>query len=337
MKVAVERETDPRTWGALNAADPDASIFHDPLWLGALLSLYREFQPHHLVARDETGRLLGGLPAVRIDRGGLRQILSLPFGSYGTPLVAAGAGESPELIRGRLVEAWRLEARRAGVVRAYLAPFARHAPDPARARLPGSWRRAERTHLIPLDEGFEKIWFERYDKENRTASRKAVRLGVVVTPESGPAAAEILESLYRHQAREWTWHALYRYGLFRAMLERLGERARLWIARHQEQPVFAVLAFQHKDTVMPWVSGASPGARALCAGNLIHKVIIEDACRRGSALYNFGSSGGLPGIEAFKVAFGGEPFDYFSYFHEVPLFGAARRLRRRVLHALGRG
>lgn len=337
MNVVVERETDPRIWGPLNAADPDASIFHDPRWLGALLSLYPEFKPHHLVLRDGAGRLLGALPTVRVDRAGLRQFLSLPFGSYGTPLAAPDAGEPGDRIRARLVEAWRDRVNRPGVVRAHLAPLNRQAPDAARTILPEGWRQAERTHVIPLREGFDAIWTGRYDKENRTASRKAVRLGVVVALETDPAAAEILEELYRGQARQWTWHSLYRYGLFRVMMERLGGQARLWVARHAGRPVFAVLAFDHRDTVMPWVSGATPDARGLCAGNLIHRVIIEDACSRGFAWYNFGSSGGIPGIEAFKVAFGGEPVDYLSYLHESAFFGAARRLRRRVLHALGRG
>lgn len=337
MNVVVERETDPRTWGPLNASDVDATIFHDPRWLDGLLSIYPEFRPHHLVLRDGAGRLLGALPTVRVDRAGLRQYLSLPFGSYGTPLVAAGAGEPPGRIRARLVEAWRDLVNRPGVVRAHFAPLSRAGHDAAPALLPEGWRQAERTHVIPLTEGFDAIWTRRYDKENRTASRKAARLGVVVTLESDPAAADILEPLYRQQARQWTWHSLYRYGLFRVMMERLGGAARLWVARHEERPVFAVLAFDHGATVMPWVSGATSEARGLCAGNLIHRVIIEDACDRGFAWYNFGSSGGVPGIEAFKVAFGGEPLDYQSYLYESPLFGAVRRLRRRILHALGRG
>ncbi|TPW09545.1 MAG: Uncharacterized protein FD129_2171 [bacterium] len=186
-----------------------------------------------------------------------------------------------------------------------------------------------------MTEGFEAIWFQRYDKENRTAARKAVRAGVLVAEEEG--GAEVLEELYRRQAREWTGHALYRYGLFRELVDRLGDAAKVWVARRNETAVFAVMAFYHKGTVTPWVSGASPEARALSAGNLIHKVIIEDGCRRGLSTYNFGGSGGVSGIEAFKVAFGGEAIAYHSWFHESPWFGRARQARRRLLGWLGRG
>lgn len=352
MKIVVDRETNPLLWGALIAADPDATIFHEPAFLDVLIQAYPEFRPHHLVARDAAGRILGALPGIAIERPGLSQLLSLPFGSYGTPLVAAGAGRGeshpvgnrglglvgPEAghagIRGSLVDRWLVEASRAGVVRAQLVPYSPGHGDPARGRLPDAWRRGERTHLIPLTEGFEAIWFHRYDKENRTAARKAVRAGVLVAEEEGGAV--VLEELYRRQAREWTGHALYRYGLFRELADRLRDKARIWVARHNDAPVFAVMAFYHKGVVTPWVSGASPLARSLSAGNLIHKVIIEDGCLRGYHTYNFGGSGGVGGIEAFKVAFGGEPVDYDSWFHEAPWFGRLRQVRRRMLSFLGR-
>ncbi|MDZ4803673.1 MAG: GNAT family N-acetyltransferase [Candidatus Eisenbacteria bacterium] len=342
MTLTVLRETNPLLWGALIKADPDATIFHEPAFLDALIAVYPEFRPHHLVARDPAGRILGALPGIAIERPGLSQLLSLPFGSYGTPLVAAGAeaftdkatGAPLADIRGSLVDRWFVEASRSGVVRAQLVPFSPRLGDAALGRLPEEWRRGERTHLIPLDEGFEAIWFHRYDKENRTAARKAVRVGVLVAEEEG--GAEVLEDLYRRQAREWTGHALYRYGLFRELADRLGEQSRVWVARHHGAPVFAVMAFYHKGTVTPWVSGASPGARAISAGNLIHKVIIEDGCRRGLNTYNFGGSGGVGGIEAFKVAFGGEPIDYHSWFHEARWFGRLRKARRRMLSWLGR-
>jgi CelD/BcsL family acetyltransferase involved in cellulose biosynthesis len=336
LNVRIDGDLAAPALAALGAADPDASIFHDPDFLGALLDRYREFRPHHLVATDDAGRLLGVLPTIRVARSGAAQILSLPFGSYATPLVAAGDSESEARVRAELIRAWLHAATATGVVRAHFVSFPRTAPDMATALLPAEWRLPERTHLIPLEAGFDDIWFRRYDKENRTAARKAVRQGVVVGVESGEEAHVVLETLYRMQAREWTAHALYRYGLFAGLADRLGDRMRIWVARHEGEAVFAVLAFYHKDTVLPWVSGASPAARALCAGNLIHKVIIEDACRRGFAGYNFGGSGGVAGIEAFKVAFGGEAVDYASWFHEAPWFGRLRTLRRGLLRRLGR-
>jgi CelD/BcsL family acetyltransferase involved in cellulose biosynthesis len=336
LKIRIDEDPAAPALSALVPVDAAASIFHEPDFLGALLASYPEFRPHHLVAADAAGRLLGVLPSIRVARGGTAQLLSLPFGSYATPLAAPEASEPGDRVREELVRTWHDEATAAGIVRAHFVSFADPDADPATALLPAGWRQQERTHVIPLDAGFDDIWFRRYDKENRTAARKAVRLGVVVGVESGEAALDVLERLYRMQAREWTAHALYRYGLFAALAERLGDRLRIWVARHEGEAVFAVLAFYHRDTVLPWVSGATPAARALCAGNLIHKVMIEDGCRRGFAAYNFGGSGGVAGIEAFKVAFGGEAVDYASWFREVPWFGRLRALRRGLLRRLGR-
>jgi CelD/BcsL family acetyltransferase involved in cellulose biosynthesis len=333
LTVRIERAAEPAAWRGLLDESDDASIFHEPDFLAALTAVYPEFQPYHLWCVDGAGHRLGVLPTLRVRRTGMSQVLSLPFGSYGTPVVAWKAGDAGP-IRAELVEAWKREATASGVVRAHFVPFTADGSDPARGRLPEEWRRGERTHVIHLLEGFEAIWFNRYDKENRTAARKAVKAGVVVAEEPGSVA--VLEDLYRRQAREWTGHAPYRYGLFRELMDRLGDRARLWVARRNDVPLFAVMAFYHMGTVMPWVSGAAPEARGTAAGNLIHKVIIEDGCRRGFVRYNFGGSGGVAGIEAFKVAFGGEPIDSHSWFRESPWFGRIRLARRRVLRLLGR-
>lgn len=330
MKISVESVVDPAAWNLLLLGDPDSSFFHTRVWLDALTSAYPRFTAGYVLAHEGDGRLVGGLPFVRARRMGVSQILSLPFGTYGGPLISPAASVSPARVRALLTAGWRSEATRPGVVRAHLVPFAPGQPDPGAAwfdpaGVDPAWRRWERTHIIPLAAGFEEIWFRRYDKENRTASRKAVRLGVVVAEEDGVAAARLLDTLYRGQSSEWRGHAPYREGLFERLAETGGERVRIWVARHEGEAVFAVMGFYHRDTVMPWVSGSSAGARALCAGNLIHKVMIEDACGRGFAFYNFGGSGGVPGIEAFKVAFGGEAFDYVSYLIEARAYGWLRR------------
>ncbi|TPW09544.1 MAG: hypothetical protein FD129_2170 [bacterium] len=122
MKTEVDRETNPLLWGALIAADPDATIFHEPAFLDAMVQVYPGFRPHHLVARDPAGHIKGALPGIAIDRPGMSQLLSLPFGSYGTPLVAAGAEAEGADVRGELIDRWFAEASRSGVVRAQLVP-----------------------------------------------------------------------------------------------------------------------------------------------------------------------------------------------------------------------
>jgi CelD/BcsL family acetyltransferase involved in cellulose biosynthesis len=330
LKIRLEREVGDTAWSGLVAADPDSSFYHDPVWIRSLLRVYRSFEPLYFLAYDDAGRLLGGLPAIRIRKAGLTQIISLPFGTYGTPLAASGSAAPPQEVKAALIDRWYAEASRPGVVRAHLIPFQAHRPNPVHLKIPASWRVLERTHLIPLSDGFENIWFKRYDKENRTASRKAVKLGVVVSKTDGAAGAETLETLYRRQHQEWTGHIPYRYGLLQTLIELGGERVQVWVARQGERAVFAVMTFYHKDTVTPWVSGNTSDARSLCAGNLIHKVLIEDACSRGFLTYNFGGSGGVHGLEAFKVAFGGIPVDYTSYFKEAAWFGRLRLLSHRL-------
>ncbi len=328
MNVRLERDVDPAAWALLLDGDPSASYYHTLPFIDSLCSVYRRFEARYLVARSDSSGLAGGLPIVLVRQAGLTQVLSLPFGSYGQPVVVPGpAGDAA---RRALLEGWCAEARRSGVVRAHLIGAPGRAARPVDA-LPAAWKTPERTHLIDLTAGFDDIWHNRYDKENRTASRKAERAGVTVAREDGAEGADVLDRLYRTQSVEWTDHAPYEYGLFRKLVAADPERVRIWVARKDGAPVFATMTFRFGGTATPWVSGSTKEARALCAGNLIHKVMIEDAVKQGCSVYNFGGSGGVAGIEAFKVAFGAGPVDYASWFSEAAWFRRFRDARRRLL------
>jgi hypothetical protein len=41
--------------------------------------------------------------------------------------------------------------------------------------------------------------------------------------------------------------------------------------------------------------------------------IIQDACRQGYAYFDFGASGGLPGVEHYKEGFGAQKTPFPSY------------------------
>jgi hypothetical protein len=199
VKISLERQVDPAAWAVLAQGDADGSFFHDAAWMRALVDTYPGFSARYFLAREDNGRLAGGLPAVVARRAGLAQLLSMPFGTYAMPLVA-GAPRS----RGGCAVArgggGRRPRRRGARSRCRSAP-----PSATGAAAAAAWRRVERTLIIPLV-GFEEICSALRQGEC-TASRKAVRqaCGAGAAPTRAP-----LDRLYRTQSMEWTTHATAR-------------------------------------------------------------------------------------------------------------------------------
>ncbi|HYV51083.1 MAG TPA: hypothetical protein VE910_04205, partial [Dongiaceae bacterium] len=90
--MRIERSVEPPSdWDALCRDDPRATLFLHPRWMQALLRANPAYRPLYLLA-EQNGETLGFVPVVRSKRLGLDQVLSLPFGTHGGPLVRRGAG-----------------------------------------------------------------------------------------------------------------------------------------------------------------------------------------------------------------------------------------------------
>lgn len=338
MKITLESRVDPNAWAELTAADPSASFFHEPVWVDCLAASFPHFRRAYFLARDDAGSLVGGIPAIRSVRFGLTQLFSLPYGTYGTPLVRAATPDEAGRVRRALVRRWVEETRRPGLVRAHLVPFGAAMPEPPGPLPPGGefggmpagWRRMERTHLVDLTVGWEALWSGQFDGDKRTEARKAQRLGVSVRREPGPAVADVIEGLYRRQSGAWRDHTPFPPGFLHRLVEAAPDRVAVWVARHEARPVAAEMVFHHRDTATVWLTCGETAARRLGAGNLIYSEIMEDACRRGLATFNLGGSRGRASIEAFKEAFGSRPVEYATWLYEAAWFRPLHRLQYRL-------
>ncbi len=315
-------------WRALSDADPAASFFHDPAWMTALVRSYGYYRPACLTARDSSGALVGGLPGVMSVRFGLKQLLSLPYGTYGGPIAAPGSDEGRRAIRGALIERWAREARRPGVVRAQLVHNGTSAGEDLE-RMPGRTTR-ESAFVLDLEGGYDRIWNESFGGEVRTACRKAEKSGVTVAEADGPEGAAILDAMYRRQAAGWSNHTPFPRDLFRHLVAAAPERARVWIAALNGEPAAAHLVLHHRGTALSWISANSLEGRKARAQILLIARILEEACRRGSRTFNFGGAAGSDSLESFKTAFGSRPEPYASCLVEPAWFRPLHRIQYRL-------
>ena len=280
--------------------DPRATVFLHRKWIGALVRGYPRLSPRYLILMED-GEVAGFTPLAEIRPGGLRELVSMPFGTHGGPVVARGVSSAGiELLNREFMDL----TRRFGTVRFEMSLYE---PSETLTRGLESTRGVERipstTLVLDLTPGPEKLW-EGYSQQLRRSVRIARKAGVEVREEPGTSGLESFYRLYRMQSREWEipWH--HSLEALTPMVDSLGEDARIWVASHEGRDVCAQLALLHAGReIHLWISGAAPESRPVAAFHYLLATIAEDAARKGYSWLNFGTSMGNPGVEKFKESF----------------------------------
>jgi CelD/BcsL family acetyltransferase involved in cellulose biosynthesis len=175
-------ELDPvdPAWLELVRTAPDATAFHHPSWLAALVTTYG-FRSVVLAHLDAAGRVQAGVPLVRVRRPSGRTWVCLPFSDHCPPLARDDASLA------------RLAAGLAGWSREQRLPVeVRGGPQPA-----GAWSTATvgTRHVLPLEDGVEAAWAGLRPALRRQV-REARRAGLTVR---FTHAAEDMDAFYRLQ------------------------------------------------------------------------------------------------------------------------------------------
>jgi hypothetical protein len=288
----------------------------------ALLRAYPSYRPLYLVAREH-GAVRGLLPIVVQRRFGFRQLISLPHGTHGGPVVARDAGAAAALGRAFAREAGRRDVLRfemtipeaSSALREALAPSLGHAVTEGRA------------HEITLHpERSPAAVTAGYARGTRRSLEAAERGGVRVTWGREAARQRLAARLHREQARAWVGIPPHPEEAVAGMIAAYGEDARVYVAEHEAGALAACVVLDDGDEAVPWLSGATPESRDRNAFHLLIDVALRDAAARGVRRWHFGGSGGNPRIEYFKESFGARPVPVYRYHR---LAGWAKRLRPR--------
>jgi len=170
------------------------------------------------------------------------------------------------------------------------------ATDIARQR---SVRYVELRHREPNDFDLPRI--ERYDtfrkalpddpeailpslpRKARAAARKGLSLTQV---EFGPHLLDAIYDLYALNLRR-LGSPNFRKSLFEALAAEYGDDCVCLVVRHQGRAVAGVVSYVFRDEIVPYFSGATPQAGALCANNAMYLRLMEYAVRRGLRWFDF--------------------------------------------------
>jgi CelD/BcsL family acetyltransferase involved in cellulose biosynthesis len=311
----------------LEASRGDYTLSQTPRFGQALARAFPEYTSEPWMFEFSDGRR-ALLPLIRVRRwpSYLRCFESVPFGLNGAPVLSGGP----------------LDRRHVDAL------FERLEPDSLRfntgATVERPWLTGEATgvlepveyssHVLELEEGMERIWAKRFSAKVRNQCRAALKKGVVVRRATEPEDFESYYGIYASAAQGWGYEVPpYPVRLFRELAGLLGKGVDLQLAWLGGRPIAGVLLLHGRSSTLYWSAAMLKEFGSYSPHNALLHAAIEDACRRGMEQFDFGSSGPLESVRAFKESFGAQPVRYWSYVftsRRFRLLARAKNLFRRV-------
>lgn len=314
------RPADDETWLAVAATCRYATFFHTPMWRELAVEGVGGCRDASFALELPSGvRAIFPLQELLPRHGRGRYLTStFPYG-YGGPI--ADGTLTVDEVHGLYAGA------RAATTSVTGNPYAPTAAPPA-----GWTGHAATTQTIDLEPGYEALR-RGFSKGHRAAITQAERKGVSTRVAASLDDYRGYFAVYEDSLRRWGEAASPRYpwSLFERawqIARRWPDALRLWLAEQGGEVVAGALVLYWNGHVMYWQAAALERAFELRPANLVLANAIEDACGRGGRVFDFGSSGGHDGPEAFKRRFGAtiRPLERLEYVTPPLRFtGAVRR------------
>jgi len=317
MSVAVVRDVDPLEWARLLLEDPRSTFFHTVEW-GRVLERSLAGWERFFIVGTSGDRIVAGLPAMRYTKRGFFAAASMPFGTYGGPLVGDGA---PPWAYDRLGQRFFELAKSTRAIFAEIVDFPPREPSVMNS---GTREVEDETQIVGLHSGYDEL-YQAFKPANRNKIRKAQKVGVTVR--RGQSTGDFLDYYRVLQECANNWDGRVRFGreFFVTLSDIDSGPVQLWLAEHEGKIIGGLLNFMHGDSVMNWGAAMTRKARDLAPMNLLHAEAIRDAVNRGLATYNFGSSAGFDGVDSFKTTFGTTRVGYSHFVLQKKWFSMAKR------------
>jgi hypothetical protein len=309
---------DAARWDALVARDPAATVFQTSAWARIWTEEWKDARWEALVV-EEDGGYAAGLGAIVRRRGPLRTVDSMPFATYGGPLVRDGHPD------------------RRGITAALLDGFARWIGGPLVLRAGLAWYGGDPesfpdgmppvqsfTHVLPLSADYEEV-AARFSPSTRRLVRQADESGLSIEVADTGKKVDEFYALAVETVRRRGGTPKPR-SLFFRILERLvpAGLARFHLVRHRGDSVAGSLHLFHEGVATNWLPVSRASAWHLRPNNFLIASLLETLCSSGYLEYNFGASPpDATGLIRYKEGWGARP-------RPVLLAGRRSGLHRRL-------
>lgn len=293
---------DKAAWDDLVAASPEATVFHTSAWARLWTSEWKDAK-WEAWAVSNGGVYAGAIGAITRRRGLFDTVDSMPFATYGGPIVRKGSRD-PASIRRALLEAFARRAGRRLTVRWQLAWY-----GGSRADLPESLPMEEiSTHVLPLDSDYERV-ANGFSSSTRRLVRQSDESGLSmrVAETAADLAAFYAMAVETVRRRGGTPKPLSLYESILAHMVPAG-LARFHLVQHGQDAIAGSLDLFHQGIATNWLPVSREATWHLRPNNFMVASILETLCGAGYLEYNFGASpADAAGLIRYKEGWGARP------------------------------
>ena len=290
MTVEAVDDSSAAAWDAFVADEPGASVYHGYAWRRLVHSVFGH-QTLYFAAR-EGAKIVGVLPLVRLKSRLFGDFLvSVPYFNYGG-VIARSSQACAELLR---------HAEQAAQLMGVSHIELRHTEA---GQLTWPARTDKVVMLLKLPATPEALR-QSLPSKLRSQIKRPLREGVTCTF-GGEESLAAFYDVFAENMRD-LGTPVYPRRFFQAILQTLGERARIAIVRLKDAPVAAALLITHRGTTeIPWASSLRR-VNGIGVNMYLYWSVLEFAVKQGSAVFDFGRSTLDSGTYRFKKQWGAEP------------------------------
>ena len=301
-RTTVQRTPDRAAWDALVESAPGASVFHTSAWARLWTEEWRGAKWVAHVIEDGTG-YAAGIAAVVRNRGIGRTVLSMPFGTYGGPLVREDHPD-PVSARRELLESFAQLLGSRWTLRSEMTWY-----EGAADEIPPALDVAESfTHVLPLQPDFEAL-ADGFTPAARRLVRQGEESGLTIRAASSEDDVRVFHNLavatVRRRGGTPKPYSLYQR-IYRTLVP--SGLARFHLVHHDDTPVAGSLHLFHEGVAMNWLPVSLESSWHLRPNNFLIARTLETLCEAGYLEYNFGASPhDAAGLIRFKESWGATP------------------------------
>ena len=290
---------DPAAWDALVAECDTATVFHTSAWARLWIAEWPGARWEAIVL-PEAGGYAGALGLLIHDGPLGRRVLSMPYGTYGGPIVRRDHPD-PSSVSRQLLAGYAQLVAHAWVMLSELTWY-----DGRRDELPPDLAATEGfTQVRPLGPDYEAL-FRLLPLNIRSRVKQAEEHGLTVRPVTDARGVRAYHALAVRTVRRLGGLpkplSLYQR-IFRSLVP--PGLARYDLAEHKGIPIAGSLHFTFRGRALNWLTVSDDRKWDLRPNHLLIARVMRDLCGSGYHEYNLGSSPpGAEGLIQFKESWG---------------------------------
>jgi len=297
------RPPDRAAWDALVQDCPEATVFHTSAWADLWTEEWRGARWVAVAIEEAPGRYAGAIGAIVRGSGIARRVFSMPYGTYGGPLVRRDHPD-PVSVRRELLESFARVAGARLTLRSEMTWY-----EGERAELPDRLEIHEGfTHVLPLRSDFE-VLAEGFSASTRRLVRQAEESGLTIGSAEGEndlrAFYDLAVETVRRRGGKPKPYSLYER-IQRTLVPQ--GLARYHLVRSGDRPVAGSLHLFHEGVALNWLPVSRQSSWPLRPNNFLVARTLETLCAAGYLEYNLGASPpDADGLIRFKEGWGAVP------------------------------